>query len=197
MGFVEFLVRLYYAREESRRADKRNPRAVIPERILKLPEDDPERQRFLSGWKEEEISWLSPDYTGEMPLDFTQAVIFLRRLLITTAVLLVVGLGGLHYYNGYMQEVQEVRHEIRFTLHDKGYDMEDPFIRKQFGKLDEDYYLARLKGLLWYAQGMRTNLARLPTTHNPATGSYLAFIEANDLAFQPTQAIMWNANLYR
>lgn len=167
----------------------------LPERIAKLPKDDPERKRYEKGWKSEDLQHADTmaDKARMAWLKLSD-LIALQHLLLP--LLLVAAVAGGVWY---AMEVQHTREEVWRTLKNKGWDEEEPIIQRKFGDMKGSYWLPTLRAFLTMAE----NLIRRPrilddfSTPNPTFQNYLRHILDNNLPFDNDEAIRWLSNSYR
>lgn len=98
----------------------------------------------------------------------------------------------------YLDRVEAVRVEIRRVIQERGYELNDPAIHAQFGKMKELRWLNDVENLLEEARLLRVRSAVEQFTRpNPEPISYLEHLEKSGGAFDDREAVKWLANSYR
>lgn len=179
--------------DNATKVEERND-GEIPERIKNLPEDDPERLRFMKGQKQDKAKKRAEaDYAlskgTRIKLPFM--TINLNALL-ALAVLVVLPLALFSMAELYLSSIHELREEIRITLWKKGYDAKNPVAVKMVDRARETSLPPVLKWIL-------TEATELPPFVKDAQEgeSYLEYTERTGKRFIDIEALDWLTDQYQ
>lgn len=166
----------------------------LPERIRKLPKDDPERMRFEKGWKNRERQQGDAEYS----YSFSSSPLFASLTgLVMLGIISFLGYSAYKAHQEYMEEVYALRSNIRKTILRKGYDTWDPLVFPTVMKAENTSWIPSLKSILGEVNQIRPRLAVEWDASNPQSGSYLSYINKRNLPFDETEAMRWTVNEYR
>lgn len=180
--------------DHARRHDK-DKEHELPERIRKLPKDDPERMRFEKGWKERKKRDSSD---AEISYSFSSSPLFASLGgLVMAGVIAFLGYTAYVAHQNYMAEIYSMRATIRSTVLRKGYEPYDPLVFSTVMRAENSNWLPTLEEILKEVSGMRPRLAVEWSAANPQSGSYLSYINKRNLPFDETEAMRWTVNEYR
>lgn len=165
----------------------------IPSRIMALPEDDPERKRFLRGWEARQRRAMdASDYlltakSRAKGLGFRLNLPLLATLLFMATVFM----GMYVMIENYVETVYELRTEIRLTMVRKGYVYLDPEMRRMVDQSRRTAFIPSLYASLAEAQS-------LPVKRNgEESESYLAYIKRTGRLFDTIEGLEWLTDSYR
>ncbi|MBF0423696.1 MAG: hypothetical protein HQL73_11965 [Magnetococcales bacterium] len=163
----------------------------LPERIMKLPKDHPERILFEKGYKEREHKdWRKPSHRRRRSNQQLSRFLFGEILVFVTAV-------GTLYYGifEYVGKLEETRSTIVQTLKQKHYVLSDPKIAEDFANLQGISWLPELRRLSDIARSLPFNYETLD--ENPEEGTYLDYIRRHNKPFDENEAMAWRVREVR
>lgn len=166
----------------------------LPERIRKLPKDDPERIRFEKGWKDRKRQEVDTEYT----FSFSSSPLFVSLTsFVILGVVAALGYSAYEAHEKYMQEVYALRATIHITLNRKGYESYDPLVYSMVVRAEGSKWIPTLEEILDEVSAIRPKLAVEWSSSNPSSGSYLSHITKSNLPFDEADAMRWTVNEYR
>ncbi|MGN7612311.1 hypothetical protein ACQZV8_09525 [Magnetococcales bacterium HHB-1] len=168
----------------------------IPQRILNLPEDDPERQRFIRGWQEEQLRHgIDPEYE--------QRSIFQRikdRLIQSSRtekrylLIIMLYLVGITLIHVYFSQLSDFRKEVAEAVESRGYTLSEGEGLEIVEKISSTFWYPDLND----AMNMVERLPRRASENNKIyENSYIDYITKYNKHFDIEEALQWQSRSYR